>query len=249
MASFQAKIRVNHAVRPPRRRRVGPAQRASPLEPPPRFSEPPELQPRLLPRPPRSAASRAIASRLTLSRSAIRMLRAAMISNTAAYFSTNSQTRSRCCGFKLRYAATDGLQTLLWREPDSNLRYRGRRRACGRSLPAQRVETDPAKGVRIRQSLACAVLRREWWARRRPVRCVSDPRGRAAREPAGADRAPSCSPSSGWCASNRTAASSAAFSSRSIVSLRPTAVAQKVRTLPAASSSRVTSACAAVNSA
>ena len=44
-------------------------------------------------------------------------------------------------------------------------------------------------------------------------------------------------------------ASSAAFSSRSIVSLRPTAAAQKVRTLPAASSSRVTSACAAVNSA
>ena len=38
-------------VRPPRRRRVGPAQRASPLEPPPRFCEPPELQPRLLPRP------------------------------------------------------------------------------------------------------------------------------------------------------------------------------------------------------
>jgi len=60
----------------------------------------------------------------------------------------------------------------------------------------------PQKGVRIRQSLACAVLRREWWAWRRPVRSVSDPRGRAAREPAGADRAPSCSPSSGWCASN-----------------------------------------------
>src|SRR6516164_856513 len=61
----------------------------------------------------------------------------------------------------------------------------------------------PQKGVRIRQSLACAALRREWWARRRPVRSVSDPRERAAREPAGADRAPSCSPSSGWCASNR----------------------------------------------
>jgi hypothetical protein len=37
-------------------------------------------------------------------------------------------------------------QTQRWREPDSNLRYRGRRRACGRSLRAQRVETDPAKG-------------------------------------------------------------------------------------------------------
>src|SRR5215470_11600483 len=38
-------------VRPPRRLRVGPAQRASPLEPPPRLCEPPELQPRQLPRP------------------------------------------------------------------------------------------------------------------------------------------------------------------------------------------------------
>ena len=36
-------------------------------------------------------------------------------------------------------------QTRRWRELDSNLRYRGRRQACGRSLRAQRVETDPAK--------------------------------------------------------------------------------------------------------
>ena len=35
----------------------------------------------------------------------------------------------------------------------------------------------PQKGVRIRQSFACAALRREWWARRRPVRSVSDPPG------------------------------------------------------------------------
>ena len=47
---------------------------------------------------------------------------------------------------------------------------------------------------------ACAGLRREWWARRRSVLSVSDPRGQAAREPAGADRVPSCSPSSGRCA-------------------------------------------------
>src|ERR1700730_10351063 len=58
------------------------------------------------------------------------------------------------------------------------------------------------KGVRIRQLLVCAVLGREWWARRRSVLSVSDPRERAAREPAGADRAPS-SPSSARCASNR----------------------------------------------
>src|SRR6516162_5447671 len=35
--------------------------------------------------------------------------------------------------------------TLRWTEPDSNFRYRGRRPACGRSLRAQRVKTDPAK--------------------------------------------------------------------------------------------------------
>ena len=58
------------------------------------------------------------------------------------------------------------------------------------------------KGVRIRQLLVCAALGREWWARRRSVLSVSDPRERAAREPAGADRAPS-SPSSARCASNR----------------------------------------------
>ena len=45
-------------------------------------------------------------------------------------------------------------RTLRWREPDSNLRYRGRRRACGRSLRAQRVETDPAKGSSD-QTVAC----------------------------------------------------------------------------------------------
>src|SRR6516165_6616625 len=49
---------------------------------------------------------------------------------------------------------TESLQTLRWREPDSNLRYRGRRRACGRSLRAQRVETDPAKGSSD-QTVAC----------------------------------------------------------------------------------------------
>src|SRR5580692_11091520 len=56
-------------------------------------------------------------------------------------------------------------------------------------------------GVRIRQLLVCAALGREWWARRWSVLSVSDPRERAAREPAGADRAPS-SPSSARCASN-----------------------------------------------
>ena len=44
--------------------------------------------------------------------------------------------------------------TRCWREPDSNLRYSGRRRACGRSLRAQRVETDPAKGSSD-QTVAC----------------------------------------------------------------------------------------------
>jgi hypothetical protein len=44
----------------------------------------------------------------------------------------------------------------------------------------------PAPEVGIKP--ACAALRREWWARLRPVFAVSDPRGQAAREPAGADR-------------------------------------------------------------
>src|ERR1700731_60439 len=47
------------------------------------------------------------------------------------------------------------------------------------------------KGVRIRQLLVFAALGREWWARRRSVLSVSDPRERAAREPVGADRAQS----------------------------------------------------------
>src|SRR6202030_2794928 len=47
------------------------------------------------------------------------------------------------------------------------------------------------KGVRIRQLLVFAALGREWWAWRRSVLSVSDPRERAARGPAGADRAPS----------------------------------------------------------
>ena len=37
------------------------------------------------------------------------------------------------------------------------------------------------KGVRIRQLLVFAALGREWWARRRSVLSVSDPRERAAR--------------------------------------------------------------------
>src|SRR6516164_9344096 len=45
-----------------------------------------------------------------------------------------------------RFDVGTGVRTTLrWREPDSNFRYRGRRPACGRSLRAQRVETDPAK--------------------------------------------------------------------------------------------------------
>src|SRR3984893_8741419 len=36
-------------------------------------------------------------------------------------------------------------RTIRWREMDSNFRYRGRRPASGRSLRAQRVETDAAK--------------------------------------------------------------------------------------------------------
>jgi hypothetical protein len=44
----------------------------------------------------------------------------------------------------------------------------------------------PAPEVGIKP--ACAALRREWWARLRPVFSVSDPLGQAAREPAGADR-------------------------------------------------------------
>src|ERR1700720_2620938 len=65
---------------------------------------------------------------------------------------------------------------------DSNFRYRGRRPASGRSLRAQRVETDAAKReFRIRQLLVCAALGREWWARRRAVLSVSDPRERAAK--------------------------------------------------------------------
>jgi hypothetical protein len=86
-------------------------------------------------------------------------------------------------------------QTLRWRGMDSNFRYRGRRLASGRSLRAQRVETDPAKGSSD-QLLVCAGLRRKWSARR-PVLSVCCPPGRAAREPAGADRASSCSSSSG----------------------------------------------------
>src|SRR6202035_1889944 len=35
--------------------------------------------------------------------------------------------------------------TRRWREMDSNFRYRGRRPASGRSLHAQRVETDASK--------------------------------------------------------------------------------------------------------
>src|SRR5580658_8429523 len=37
------------------------------------------------------------------------------------------------------------IPSLCWREMDSNFRYRGRRPASGRSLRAQRVETDAAK--------------------------------------------------------------------------------------------------------
>src|ERR1700730_11395429 len=100
-------------------------------------------------------------------------------------------------------AGTSSFKTLRWREMDSNFRYRGRRPASGRSLRAQRVETDAAKReFRIRQLLGCAALAQEWSARRRSVLSVSDPRERAAREPAGADRAPS-SPSSARCASYR----------------------------------------------
>src|SRR5580704_16049608 len=39
------------------------------------------------------------------------------------------------------------IPSLRWREMDSNRRYRGRRPASGRSLRAQRVETDAAKRV------------------------------------------------------------------------------------------------------
>src|SRR6202030_246954 len=93
-------------------------------------------------------------------------------------------------------AAAGERLTVCWREMDSNFRYRGRRPASGRSLRAQRVETDAAKReFGSGQLLVCAALGQEWWARRRSVLSVSDPRERAAREPAGADRAPS-SPSS-----------------------------------------------------
>src|SRR5580700_6754143 len=44
--------------------------------------------------------------------------------------------------------------TRRWREMDSNFRYRGRRPASGRSLRAQRVETDAAKGSSD-QAVAC----------------------------------------------------------------------------------------------
>src|SRR5580704_16601692 len=44
-----------------------------------------------------------------------------------------------------RRAATSWQRTHRWREMDSNFRYRGRRPASGRSLRAQRVETDAAK--------------------------------------------------------------------------------------------------------
>src|SRR5580704_6116876 len=44
-----------------------------------------------------------------------------------------------------RPGARDSHMTHRWREMDSNFRYRGRRPASGRSLHAQRVETDAAK--------------------------------------------------------------------------------------------------------
>src|SRR6202035_1779751 len=70
-------------------------------------------------------------------------------------------------------------QTVCWKGMDSNFRYRGRRPASGRSLRAQRVEDRcRKKGVRIRQLLVFVALGREWWARRRSVLSVSDPRER-----------------------------------------------------------------------
>src|SRR5580700_6703187 len=62
------------------------------------------------------------------------------------------------------------IPSLRWREMDSNRRYRGRRPASGRSLRAQRVETDAAKREFGSDScLFFAALGREWWARRRSV--------------------------------------------------------------------------------
>ena len=48
-------------------------------------------------------------------------------------------------GERFHGAKSGSHSALRWREMDSNFRYRGRRPASGRSLRAQRVETDAAK--------------------------------------------------------------------------------------------------------
>ena len=60
---------------------------------------------------------------------------------------------SALCGPEIT-SGTESLLTLRWRGMDSNFRYRGRRPASGRSLRAQRVETDAAKGSSD-QAVAC----------------------------------------------------------------------------------------------
>src|SRR5580693_2528014 len=91
-------------------------------------------------------------------------------------------------------------RTLRWREMDSNFRYRGRRPASGRSLRAQRVETDAAK----REFGSDSCLFSPPWGGSGGLGgglCFPFPTpGNGQQEgPAGADRAPS----SARCASNR----------------------------------------------
>jgi hypothetical protein len=56
-----------------------------------------------------------------------------------------AHTRAESRGSRRSIADAGERRTVCWREMDSNFRYRGRRPASGRSLRAQRVETDAAK--------------------------------------------------------------------------------------------------------
>src|SRR4029077_1211370 len=97
---------------------------------------------------------------------------------------------------------SDEVATFPRRPPHSIFRYRGRRPASGRSLHAQRVETDAAK----REFGSGSCLFAPPWGGGGGLGgslCFPFPTpGNGQQEPAGADRAPS-SPSSPRCASNR----------------------------------------------
>jgi len=92
-------------------------------------------------------------------------------------------------GASLKNAGWRRFQTRISTDPDSVLEGTGFELPVPRKTPGlwpistctTRRDGSCKNGVRIRQSLACAALRREW-TRLRPVLSVSNPRGRAARE-------------------------------------------------------------------